>query len=86
LAVPSGSGVEELVHIECLLSEEHVVYGIDIVGDVAIAVCPFFIVYELDGKVHRESGRDVLVFSRTARGWSVVWRTMQVQSTEKSAG
>ncbi len=59
---------------------------IDIVGDVAITVCPFFIVYELTGKIYREKGYDVLVFSRIAGEWSVVWRTMHTESTEKNAG
>jgi len=59
---------------------------IDIVGDVAVSVCPFSIVYELDGKTYREKGREVLVFSRSAGEWKVVWRTMQVESSATSAG
>lgn len=58
---------------------------IDIVGDVAIAVCPFFVVYEMQGKTHREQGHDVLVLSRAAGKWTVVWRTMQTESPEESA-
>ncbi|TFG63244.1 MAG: DUF4440 domain-containing protein [Gemmatimonadales bacterium] len=58
---------------------------IDIVGDVAVAVCPFFVVHEMQGKTHREQGRDVLVLSRTTGKWSVVWRTMLTESSEESA-
>ena len=59
---------------------------IDIMGDVAVAICPFFVVYELEGRTYRESGRDVLVFSRSAGEWRVVWRTMRTESGETSAG
>lgn len=53
---------------------------IDIVGDVAVAQCPFSVVYELEGKTYREKGRDVLVLSRSAVQWKVVWRTVQIDS------
>lgn len=59
---------------------------IDIVGNVAVAVCPFFVVYELEGKTYREKGRDVLVLSRSAGEWRVVWRTMQTESGGSGAG
>lgn len=59
---------------------------IDIVGDVAVAVCPFFVVYELESKTYREAGRDVLVLSRKAGKWSVVWRTMQTEPADQNAG
>ncbi len=59
---------------------------IDIVGDVAIAVSPFSVVYEMNGETFRESGRDLLVFSRSADEWHVVWRTMQTDPAEQSAG
>jgi len=49
---------------------------VDIIGDVAIAVCPFFVVFELAGRVHREQGTDLLVLSRSTDRWRVVWRTM----------
>lgn len=59
---------------------------IDIADNVAVAVCPFFVVYELEGKMYRESGRDILVLSRTAGGWRVSWRTMQSEPVQESAG
>jgi len=52
---------------------------IDIIGDTAVAVCPFFVVYEFEGKTYQENGRDMLVFSRFAGEWRVVWRTMQTE-------
>lgn len=59
---------------------------IDIVGEVAVSVCPFSIVYEVEGKTYREKGRDVLVLSRSGSEWKVAWRTMQIEQAEKSAG
>lgn len=55
---------------------------IDMVGDVAIAIFPFFVVYELEGKTYHEKGRDLLVLSRMAGDWRVIWRTMQPESAE----
>lgn len=52
---------------------------IDIVGGVAVAVCPFFIDYELQGTRHRESGKDLLVFRRIDGEWRVIWRSMQTE-------
>jgi hypothetical protein len=57
---------------------------IDIIGDVAVAVCPFIVVYELQGKTYREKGHDMLVFSRSAGQWQVAWRTMQTKAIEQS--
>ncbi|MEX2401202.1 MAG: nuclear transport factor 2 family protein [Rhodothermales bacterium] len=59
---------------------------VDIVGDVAVAVSPFSIMYEIDGATHREHGHDLLVFSRSAGEWKVVWRTMQFTSEGENAG
>ncbi len=53
---------------------------VDVVGDVAVAVCPFFIEYEMQGEVRRERGRDVLVFTRIDGQWLVAWRTMQTEA------
>lgn len=50
---------------------------IDVVGGIAVAVCPFFIVYELEGVTYRETGRETLVFSNAANRWRVVWRSVQ---------
>lgn len=58
----------------------------DIMGNVAVAVCPFRVVYEIAGKTYREAGRDVLVLSRTAGKWHVVWRTMQTEPTPQNHG
>jgi hypothetical protein len=55
---------------------------IDIIGDVAVAQCPFVVVYELEGERHQAVGRDVLVLARIADAWQVVWRTMHTESTE----
>lgn len=52
---------------------------VDIMGDVAVAVCPYSVVYELEGKTYREKGHDLLVFSWSAGEWSVVWRTIQTE-------
>lgn len=49
---------------------------VDIVGDTAVAMCPFEIVYELHGATYHERGTDLLVFSLSGEEWRVVWRTM----------
>ncbi len=49
---------------------------VDVIGDTAVATCPFTIAYELEGETYREKGIDVLVFSRPAGDWKVVWRTL----------
>lgn len=56
---------------------------IDVVGNVAVAVCPFSVVYEMGGETYRESGRDILMFLKSGNNWIVVWRTMQVVSSEQ---
>lgn len=56
---------------------------IDVVGDVAVAVAPFSIVYEVEGVTHRESGRDILVLARAGGEWRVAWRTMQTEPAEQ---
>ena len=52
---------------------------IDIMGDVAVATCPFSVVYEIEGEVYREKGHEHLVFSRSGNQWLIVWRTMATQ-------
>jgi hypothetical protein len=52
---------------------------IDIIGNVAVAVCPFLIVYEMQQKMFRENGNDLLVFARTAGEWRIAWRSMQTE-------
>jgi ketosteroid isomerase-like protein len=59
---------------------------VDVVGDTAVAVCPFRIVYDIKGTRHRERGHDILVFSRSRGEWKVVWRTMQTEPIAEQAG
>jgi hypothetical protein len=54
---------------------------IDVFENAAVAVCPFRIVYESQGKTYREKGRDMLVLSRATGEWRIVWRTMQVETS-----
>ena len=49
---------------------------VDVIGNTAVAACPFMIAYELEGTTYREKGFDLLVFSRAAGAWKVVWRTL----------
>jgi uncharacterized protein (TIGR02246 family) len=49
---------------------------VDVIGNTAVATCPFTIAYELEGTAYREKGFDMLVFSRTSGAWKVVWRTL----------
>ena len=55
---------------------------VDVIGDTAVAVCPFTIAYELEGETSREKGSDILVFARTPGGWKVVWRTLMSEPQE----
>ncbi len=57
---------------------------IDVVGDVAVAICPFRVVYELQGTTHREQGYDLLVLARNSGEWRVVWRTMETKPSATS--
>ena len=50
--------------------------SIDVVGDTATAVCPWKMIYTLNGVTYTESGHDVLVFTHDDTGWRVVWRMM----------
>lgn len=49
---------------------------VDVWGDTAVAVCPFSIVYEMQGATYDERGVDLLVLAREAGAWRVVFRTM----------
>lgn len=53
---------------------------IDVVEDTAVALCPSFVVYEMNGKEYREQVRETLVFSRISGEWKIVWRTMQTEN------
>lgn len=52
---------------------------IDIANRIAIAICPFHVVYEMKGTKYEETGQEILVFSRRAGVWKVVWRTTHVE-------
>lgn len=52
---------------------------VDVIGDVAVARCPFDVTYVLQGNTYREHGHDILVFSRSSGDWKVVWRTMHTE-------
>lgn len=45
-------------------------------GSTAVAICPFFIVYELNNKTYREKGVDLLVLTYEGGSWQVVWRKL----------
>jgi ketosteroid isomerase-like protein len=49
---------------------------VDVIGNTAVATCPFTIAYELEGATYREKGSDILVFAHNAGEWRVVWRTV----------
>ncbi|MCP4545250.1 MAG: nuclear transport factor 2 family protein [bacterium] len=51
---------------------------VDVVGDTAVAVCPFEVKYKHQGTMHHERGNNILVFSLSHDRWKIVWRTMQV--------
>jgi len=55
---------------------------VDVMGDVAVAVSRFRVVYVIGKETHRETGHDILVLSRSNAGWKVAWRTMQVADAE----
>ena len=55
---------------------------IDITDDTAVAVSPFHIIYELEGKTYREKGHELLVFSSESGQWQVVWRTLFAKAAE----
>jgi ketosteroid isomerase-like protein len=49
---------------------------VDVIGNTAVAVCPFQIVYEMEGETYHEKGLDLLVFARPLGKWKIVWRTV----------
>jgi ketosteroid isomerase-like protein len=55
---------------------------IDVVGDVAVSVCPFRIVYEMQGTTYRERGTDLLVLVRSRGEWRVAWRSLRGEPAE----
>jgi ketosteroid isomerase-like protein len=58
---------------------------VDVVGHTAVAVCPFRIVYQLEGETYREQGADILVFAHTNGTWKVAWRTVTSQPEDPAA-
>ena len=58
---------------------------VDVIGTTAVAVCPFTIAYELEGTKYREKGFDILVFSRVAGAWKIVWRTLTSEPAPQEA-
>jgi ketosteroid isomerase-like protein len=57
---------------------------VDLVGNTSVAVCPFEVVYKLQGTKHHEKGKNILVFSLSHGRWKIVWRTMQVEAVNES--
>jgi ketosteroid isomerase-like protein len=53
---------------------------IDLFGDIAVVLFPFFIAYELQGISHREHGKEALLLKRTRETWQILWRTMESES------
>src|SRR5688572_23431005 len=47
--------------------------AVDVVGETAVAICPFKVHYEIGGHRWRESGRDILVFVRAGGRWLIAW-------------
>jgi len=56
---------------------------IDIIGDTAVAITPFDVVYELQEISYREEGNEMLVLSLVDGRWKVVWRTVLTESSEE---
>lgn len=54
--------------------EEHELV-VDTFKSTAVATLRFRILYEVEGDVFDEIGREYLVLERSADGWRVVWRT-----------
>jgi len=50
--------------------------AVDVWGATAVATYRFEISWEMNGKSHRQAGRDLFVFLREDSRWQVVWRTM----------
>jgi hypothetical protein len=50
--------------------------AIDLGGHTAVASYRWRIAYEMDGKDHDETGRDLFVFDRFGTRWKLVWRLL----------
>ena len=49
---------------------------VDVFGSAAVAVCPYTIDYEMEGRRWRGAGRDVLVLVQRDGAWAVAWRLL----------
>jgi len=56
---------------------EELDHEVRVFGDTAVLTYGFAVTYELEGEVHDERGREVLVWARDEEEWAVVWR-MQI--------
>ncbi len=52
---------------------------IDLFGDIAVVLLPFFVAYDLQGAVYNEHGKEALVLSRSSGNWQILWRTMETE-------
>lgn len=55
---------------------------VDFIGNTAVAVYPFEVVYKFQGARHHEQGHNILVFTFTQGQWKIVWRTMKVETID----
>jgi ketosteroid isomerase-like protein len=70
------AGFDEFCRSSRIVSFDDGGIDVDEVGDAAVASFHFEMVYEHAGASTLATGRDLWVFTRTARGWQAVWRTM----------
>lgn len=59
------------------LAFEETGHTVDLLGAAAVVTYAFSVRYAMDGTVHDERGREVLVFTEREGRWAVAWR-MQV--------
>jgi ketosteroid isomerase-like protein len=62
-----------MAEIKDLRESEHVVL---VWGDTAVASYKFEVEYEMEGRVHHDTGYDLFVFTRESGTWLAVWRTI----------
>jgi hypothetical protein len=49
---------------------------VDLNGNIAVAICPWQISYEMNGQTYDETGRDLFVLAFTEGNWRAVWRAV----------
>jgi ketosteroid isomerase-like protein len=59
---------------------------IDVTGATAVVTYEFRIYYAIQGRTNRDSGRDLLVFTRKDDRWVVAWRTVILSASERESG